>query len=198
MKTKLTKMIMSFLAFACALVSVTSLFSVQPAHAGYIVTLQQVGPDVVGTGSGPIDLTGLSFVASVGVDAEMEPQNGGIFTGQPGLSNLYQGTISGPTHFGSAPFGGLAIPNSASGDMVGIDRNPNVLVVPPGYVSGTALSDRATYSGKTFATLRVTPGTYVWTWGTGANQNFTLQIGTAVSSRLSNISTRGFVQTGNN
>ena len=58
MKTKLTKIIMSSLAFACALVAVSSLFSVQPAQAGYIVTLQQVGPDVVATGSGPIDLTG--------------------------------------------------------------------------------------------------------------------------------------------
>ena len=52
---------MSSLAFACALVAVTSLFSGQPAQAGYIVTLQQVGPDVVATGRGPIDLTGLSI-----------------------------------------------------------------------------------------------------------------------------------------
>jgi hypothetical protein len=49
--------------------------------------------------------------------------------------------------------------------------------VPAGYVSDTALSDTATYNGATFATLGVTPGTYKWTWGTGAaNQNFTLQI----------------------
>ena len=71
-------------------------------------------------------------------------------------------------------------------------------MVPTGYVSGNALSDTATWSGRTFATLGVAPGTYVWTWGTGANQNFTLQVGTAVSPRLSNISTRGVVQTGNN
>ena len=51
-----------------------------------------------------------------------------------------------------------------------------ILSVPTGYVSGTALSDSATYSGTTLATLGVTPGTYVWTWGTGANQKFTLQI----------------------
>jgi hypothetical protein len=36
------------------------LLSVRPAQAGYIVTLQQVGPDVVATGSGAIDLRGLS------------------------------------------------------------------------------------------------------------------------------------------
>src|SRR5436309_16126037 len=40
------------------------LLSVQPAQAGYTVTLQQVGPDVVATGSGPIDLTGLTFLKS--------------------------------------------------------------------------------------------------------------------------------------
>ena len=38
-----------------------SLFSVQPAQA-YTVTLQQVGSNVVATGSGAINLTGLTFV----------------------------------------------------------------------------------------------------------------------------------------
>jgi hypothetical protein len=46
-----------------------------------------------------------------------------------------------------------------------------------GYVSGTALSDSATYNNLTLGTPFVTPGTYVWTWGDGADQNFTLQIG---------------------
>ena len=32
------------------------LLSIRPAQAGYTVTLQQVGPDVVATGSGAIDL----------------------------------------------------------------------------------------------------------------------------------------------
>jgi hypothetical protein len=47
-----------------------------------------------------------------------------------------------------------------------------------GYVSGTALSDSATYNNLTLGAPVVTPGTYVWTWGTGlANQSFTLKIG---------------------
>ena len=45
------------------------------------------------------------------------------------------------------------------------------------YVSGSALSDTSTYANQTFASLAATPGTYEWTWGTGTNQNFTLQIG---------------------
>ena len=48
--------------------------------------------------------------------------------------------------------------------------------MPQGYVSGAALSDSMTFNNATFASLGVTPGTYVWTWGTGLpNQNFTLQ-----------------------
>jgi hypothetical protein len=49
--------------------------------------------------------------------------------------------------------------------------------VPANYVSGIVLSGSATYNQATLVTLFVTPGTYVWTWGEGANQNFTLQIG---------------------
>jgi hypothetical protein len=51
--------------------------------------------------------------------------------------------------------------------------------VPHGYVSGARLSDTSTYDGATFASLGVTPGRYEWTWGSGANQNFTLVIGPA-------------------
>jgi hypothetical protein len=51
-----------------------------------------------------------------------------------------------------------------------------------GYVSGGALSVTSTYANPTFSSLGVTPGTYEWTWGDGKNQNFTLEIGSAVAS----------------
>ena len=54
------------------------------------------------------------------------------------------------------------------------------LYVPEGYVSDSPLSDAATYDNQTFSSLGVTPGTYKWTWGSGANQNFTLVIGAAI------------------
>ena len=42
-------------------IAVTSLFSVRPAQA-YTVTLEQMGSNVVANGSGPINLTGLTFL----------------------------------------------------------------------------------------------------------------------------------------
>jgi hypothetical protein len=182
-----------------------SLLSVRPAQAGYTVTLQQVGPNVVATGSGAINLTGLTFSQSTSLDPEIRPRIGlgrlqgcSIRTGATSSSDSYFGGPNGPTSFGTFVLETVA--SSGSGDMVGIaafsliEGEGIAVTVPMGYVSGTALSDSATYSGKTFATLGVTPGTYVWTWGPGANQNFTLQIPPATN--ITNISTRASVQTG--
>jgi hypothetical protein len=58
------------------------------------------------------------------------------------------------------------------------------IIVPSGYVSDTALSDSSTYALENFVLLGVTPGTYKWTWGTGADQSFTLQIGTPLPAAL--------------
>jgi len=129
------------------------LLAVRPAQAGYVVTLQQVGSDVVSTASGPIDLHGLTLSSSL--------------LGQ----DRYNGRINGKGNFGGFVGIGLTLPRL---------RVPAAffLRVPRGYVSGTFRSGSATYSGTTLGDLGVTPGTYVWTWGTGANQNVTLQIKT--------------------
>ena len=55
------------------------------------------------------------------------------------------------------------------------------LFVPRFYVSDTPLSDTSTYEGEDFGGLGVTPSTYKWTWGTGADQSFTLEVGEARS-----------------
>jgi hypothetical protein len=162
-------------AIRCSLMFLVtaSLFSVRPAQAGYIVTLHQRGPDVVATGSGAIDLTGLSFLVTTFNSSLIFPNAARITTGV-GLDDIFSGMISGPTSFGSGSF---TLANTGSGDFVGIFGEGS-LFVPTGYVSGNFLSDSSTYYQATFTTLGVTPGTYVWTWGAGgANQNFTLVIG---------------------
>jgi hypothetical protein len=151
-----------------------------PVQAGYVVTLKEVGNDVVATGSGPIDLTGLSFDNVFSAQAGISPINGAIITGPASATSFDAYTaflgITGPTTFGS---GGTTLADSGSGDIVGINGSSKVLGVPLGYVSGSPLSDTSTYLNQTFSSLGVIPGTYEWTWGTGPNQNFTLIIPTA-------------------
>ena len=180
-----------------------SLLSVRPAQAGYTVTLQQVGPNVVATGTGVINLTGLTVSGSFSRDPQIDP----CFCQDEGSASIYTGPTSssvnryfgarGPRSFGSGPFTSAS---SGSGDMVGITTTifGDILWVPTGYVSGTALSDMAIYSGATLAKLGVTPGTYVWTWGAGANQNFTLKILSAMlpAANITNSSTRASVLAG--
>ena len=144
----------------------------QPAQAGYMVTLQQIGSNVVATGSGAIDLTGLSFDFTGAFDPHITGSAAFILTGPtPGVSiDTYTG-FTGPTSFGSG-LGTFA--SSGSGDTVGIAGFIGFIAVRHGYVSGNALSDSSFYNNATLSSLGVTPGIYEWTWGTGANQNFTL------------------------
>jgi hypothetical protein len=171
-------------------IAVTSLFSVQRAQA-YTVTLEQMGADVVANGSGAINLTGLTFAGGAAIGGGgIEASAGQIITGSPGSASAYTG-LNGPTNFGS---GGLFNASTSSGDLFG--RFPTQfggpLLVPEGYVSGTALSNSMTFDNETIASLGVTPGTYVWSWGTGLpNQNFTLVIGGSVPDGGSTVSLLG-------
>jgi hypothetical protein len=166
------------LLLAVFAIAVTSFFSVRPAES-FTVTLEQVGANVVATGSGAINLTGLTF-ASAGFFASggMGPSIANLVVADGTDLSLYTG-FSGPSSFGP---GTITNASSDSGDSVSIIGaavfpGPGIFL-PAGYVSGTALSDSSTYNSATFASLGVTPGTYVWTWGTGLpDQNFTLQIG---------------------
>ncbi|HZX70201.1 MAG TPA: PEP-CTERM sorting domain-containing protein [Rhodanobacter sp.] len=156
-----------------------------PAEATpYIVKLVQQGNNVVATGSGTFDLAGLTLVgATVTGPAALQPSDGYVMTGP--LSNVaidsYTGYV-GPTSFGSG--NNFISSDVGTGDTVGIFGSstyygyPNFWV-PSGYVSGGALSGTSTYDNASFTTLGVTPGTYVWTWGGGADQSFTLDIVTA-------------------
>ncbi|HSV00724.1 MAG TPA: PEP-CTERM sorting domain-containing protein [Roseiarcus sp.] len=159
------------LATAAALI-----LSAPGAQAGYLLTLEQVGSDVVAIGGGALDLAGLTFAFSGAAKADVTPSEAGITTGPVAdtPTDGYDG-FSGPASFGG---GSLTIDaSSGSGDTVTIVGGGNLIGVPKGYLSESLLSDISTYSGQTFTSLGVTPGAYEWTWGTGPNQNFTLIVG---------------------
>jgi hypothetical protein len=153
-----------------------------PAQAGYIVTLAQVGSNVVATGSGTINLADLSLFEFSTAGGQIEPSNAAIFIGPTNAAPVaVYGEIADPASFGS---GLTTFASSGSGDAVGILGRTfeGSLTVPSGYTSGNPLSDTSTYDNATFSSLGATPGTYVWTWGSGANaDSFTLEIGTAAA-----------------
>ena len=103
--------------------------SAPSTQAGYIVTLTQQGSNVVATGSGTLDLTGLRLsITGDTSQAGIFPAGGLINTGPTTATpvDLYAGT-TGPTSFGSDFF----IPaSSGSGDPVNIQGSIDNLVVP--------------------------------------------------------------------
>lgn len=152
------------------------------AEAAYVAAFEQIGSNVVATGSGSLDVTSLVYSGPTLPDTGLLiPDNAFIIiAGQNPTPNTTYPLITGeegPTSFGS----GAAVtePTSSSGNVVGISGLFRVLIVPLGYVSGTPLGmSTAEWDDANFASLGLTPGTYVWTWGGGgANADtFTLRI----------------------
>jgi PEP-CTERM motif-containing protein len=148
------------------------------AQAAYLVELMQQGNNVVATGSGALDITALTKGLNqsgdgTSIDASIAQFQTGPFIVGVGLDEL--SPISGPANFGSGGLHG----GTGTGDALGIfpASNPPVLLMPSGYQSGTPLSSHGTFSNASIASLGVTPGTYVYTWGTGAHaDSFTLKI----------------------
>lgn len=96
---------------------------------------------------------------------------------------LATGSISGPRNYGTgngtdniASYGG-GLNDFVMGPRYGYFR------VPSSYTSG-AMSGYSRWSGKTLSSLGVTPGTYVWSWGSGGwggdSVTLTVQTPTAV------------------
>lgn len=152
----------------CFLIALFS-FVAASAQAAITITIEEVGSDVVVTGSGTIDLAGLTFdedvISSAGIVSGFGIINVGSSADQD--VTVYDG-VSGLAPFGSgaAP----TIPDSGSGDIFGFAAlNGGQLAVPLGYVSGSPLSATSTYTGATISSLELTPGIYNATWGSGSN-----------------------------
>jgi hypothetical protein len=169
------------------------------AQAGVVININQVGSDVVATGGGTINLTDLTY-SYTGIDyASVWANYSNLIMGTtyPVVDNadVYT-TISGPTSFGPGTPSYINA-SSGAGPLFGVYESLGYLDVPQGYVSGTLLSASDTYSGQTFSSLGLTPGTYTWTWGTGANADFfTVNIGTASVPEPSSLVLSGIAVTG--
>jgi hypothetical protein len=172
-----------------ALLIIAVLWVPQAARAGYIVTLTEVGTDVVANGSGTLNTAGLTVGYGGSADPNIRPEKGVIFLGPTASLQTYYGTIDGPDQFGPGR-GDHTSASSSIGDIVGLNLWQAVgykqIHVPVGYNFTDELTSTATFVNWSFATLGVTPGSYTWTWGTaGANADFfTLNIGTPDTSTV--------------
>jgi hypothetical protein len=131
----------------------------RPAEAAFTFTIVQQGADVVVTGSGSLNLAGLSPGGGGAVTSLIKGSAAGLTVA--GDIELYQ-LVSGPLSFGTGAEFAATI---AAGDAVYVDGAAQIIGVPQGYVSGGALANSMTFSGASFASLGLTPGTYVWSWG---------------------------------
>lgn len=154
--------------FLAGLFALTSLTLSNPARAAFVFTVTEVGNDVQLSGSGTIDLDDLTAFTSGTTDGiYANPAQGIISGGQDGFdATLYSG-LSGPVSLGSGEDNMFA--DLAAGDYVIVAGSFAALGVNTGYVSGTFLSNSATFENQSFASLGLTPGTYVYTWGSGEN-----------------------------
>jgi hypothetical protein len=127
------------------------------------------------SGSGSLNLTGLiegSVQSGWGINGTL-----GTWVIGPSSSffgRKYQGNAFSiyPTSFGS----GYTAPTSFTGDAFGIQNGSlgKDIIVPIGYTSGSPLSGTATFANKTISGMGLTPGTYLYSWG---SDSITLQIG---------------------
>lgn len=137
-----------------------------PSHAVYTIQLVEVGGDVVATGSGSLNLTAVSGQSTGLQWAFVIPFAPWLTVGQTVSTTVdiyqMQNFVSPP----SIGTGGFAGATSGSGGNVGV--NAGNVIVPLGYVSGTALpATTSTWAGASLASLGIAPGSHTWSWGTG-------------------------------
>jgi hypothetical protein len=170
----------SNIAAATALAVLGASVSMAPrADAASIITLVQVGSNVVATGNGSINVTSFTYSGPASESSFLEPSFGAILGGPTAstLADAYIGSFVGPSTFG---LGGSLSPDSGSGSLLARSDGGGLILVPAGYVSGTSRGTSTdTWDNATFASLGVTTGTYTWTWDSGATaDSFTIQVGT--------------------
>ena len=144
---------------------------------GFTVTISQVGPDVVWSGSGSFNTSALISNGSQLLGAGFQASQA-IWAIGPATNvtlDIYSGVTTYPNNIGGAGTAG-AISGSGSTFAILPNATNRNLLVPTGYVSGTVISGSTTYSNATIAGMGLVPGTYTWSWGTGGNASTLIMI----------------------
>ena len=150
------------------------LVGIPVAQAAVLINISESGTNVVATGGGTINLAALTAPNSGNTGPQVIGLGAFITVGANGSNFTPYETITGPVNFGTIAqsFGA-----TGTGNLFGVWGNGGSIFVPLGYVSNAALAGTAQWNNQTLATLGLTPGTYVYTWGSGTTaDSFTVQI----------------------
>jgi hypothetical protein len=104
-------------------------------HGAVVINIVESGGNVVATGSGTINLVGLTFSGSITAASSGIAPSIAAISMAPGQIDDHTGLV-GPTSFGN---GGVSL-GSGSGDAFGVSGSGGQLSVPAGYTSGNQLS----------------------------------------------------------
>ena len=163
------------------------------ARGDLVINITQSGADVLFVASGELNMSEASYFATSGSGSGVVNPSGANIRMGVGSRDRYLVPL-GPTTFGSGT-GTLADINT--GDVVGLfgasSGTMSEIYVPSGYVSGTSLSATSTYQSSSFASLGLTEGQYIYSWGAGANSDsLTVNIGSAAIPEPSSLLLFGF------
>ena len=163
------------ICWVSAIASALGVLAAPSAQAAYVTTFEEVGSNVVEVGGGALDLTDLMRTGGIFTKLFVSPNEPSYASGAKGdQGDIYEGPLSGPANWGP---GGTTFANSSSGDLVALNPSGAEIIVPDDYNFGDPLSETSTYLGASFASLGLTPGSYVYTWGTGDHaESFTLNV----------------------
>lgn len=137
-------------------VGLVLLAAASASQAIYTINIDQVGADVVMSGSGSIDTSSATSLGGIGF---CYLGDGAVYA-----NSLCIGTEVDGDWYPSALTPGLSLP-SAVGTGGSSSSGPNVFILgtelylPPTYVSGAPLVNRTTFAGTTLAALGLTVGT---------------------------------------
>jgi hypothetical protein len=145
--------------------------SASSAQAKFVAVFEETealgSPAVQEIGDGTIDLADLGAGSSTTVNrASISPSNATTALGanRSNMTFFFNAVISGPNRFGAGPG---AFANRISGNAVVV--SPSFIGVPEGYVSGAPLRNTTSWINATYDSLGMTPGVYIWNWGSGAD-----------------------------
>jgi hypothetical protein len=147
------------------------LLAASQAQAGVVISVNQVGSDVVFAFSGSLNLAStLGKAGTYNIGLHDVDSNDAFLRSTNGSVDDYDLNLTASPVFGNGTYVGGGI---SAGDSLLLESGGfNQIWVRSGYVSGELMSGTMTFTGKTFASMGLFTGVYDWTWAKNGVSDF--------------------------